>query len=415
MLKTSRLQPLFLALAVFAAAPSVVAQDAPDASTEESGESDDLAPGNAADAKPAKKKKQAGEAEEGEMDLRPGAVQGKSSLPINLMVSTTTSVGSGFLAPLMAPLSHGAPDPTWATYNPSMTSSLNLSVVWRLNGLGWLPNTNIRAAMPVNISWLSAQGSINAGAASADRLARLGDASLSFSMPGMYMVPFVNIGLGLGGNIRFPTGQFSQRYGRLGRIGGFVSAFWASPKTPVGNFVFANSFTGNFWLQDNRLAVIPDKTSTDFNPFLDKPNALAAGMICRVEEQMAGGCSTGGINLGGVSNSASASWQMGKHSVSWSYWALINQNQILVDVAGVSKNDNARENQFEPVPFWHGSTITYTYNVPVDFLLLLSAGVDSTLLMLSPGADAFPYRIPFVDRYWANNFHTAFISVTAGI
>ncbi|MCP4501416.1 MAG: hypothetical protein GY822_15765 [Deltaproteobacteria bacterium] len=399
MLKPLKLKTFLFTLAALAFSLALPREGA--FAQEESAEAPDEAPADAVQED--KGDSEASDKKKGGMDLRPGAIQSKSSMPVSLFVSTSTSAGSGFLAP-------------GTTFNPLLTSSLSLSMNWKLPDMPFIPKTILNARLPVSVSWLDSQTTW----ASGDTLRpRLGDFQAGFSMPAVFHEDFTNIGIGLSGNIRAPSSlnsRFNQRYARFG---GFASLYWSSPSTPVGGFMLNYVLAGSVWAQDadGRKVLSSGKTISTFNQHLDTNETLTGAVSnqCRPENTMPGGCRIPGIaggSFGNMVNSATASWQMGKHSVSFNYAVVTNFLNGLEELPeGVTRNENANDHR-NPSHFLQDSTLSYTYVVPIDTILMLSAGVNSQLFMQDMQGNI---RVPFFDPYLSNNFHTFFVSMTAGI
>ncbi len=332
-----------------------------------------------------------------------GVVAGSSSFPLHIQATLDNSLGSGILAPGFQQ------QVAWGT-------SVNIRPSAMLPRPDWAPRMLLLGSIDFSVlNWLPAFNNFTAY----DRQIWVGDALAGLILPGIYKEEFTGIGVSLIFSGRAPLSLFSRQQNLLTNLGGAAQFMWNSPETPVGSFFVQYTPSARFSMYTQPGATVPcstppplvrNVTSADpIDGLSDLP--LAYGR----EEQLLpnGDCVLPGRQImASIGNSAATGWSTsdGAHNVSvgmgWTHSFL-----------RPLKNDPSIQSIFASGQnFQEGSSgsLSYTYTVPVDFRMFLTAGVFSQQLSAynAQGQILFPIY-DFVTP--ANNFSSFFFDVTVGI
>ncbi len=388
---------VILLSAVFCALPAQ-AQSAPPAASD-----DKEAEAKAADGEQPKAEEKK---EDGPVNARlapGGVVAGSSSFPLHIQATLDNTIGNGILAP-------GFQQQT------VLGTSVNIRPSAMLPRPDWAPRMILLGSIDFSVlNWLPEFSNFTAY----DRQIWVGDAVAGLILPGIYTEEFTGIGVSLIFSGRAPVSLFSRQQNLLTNLGGSAQFMWNSPETPVGSFFVQYTPSARFSVYSQPGATVPcsapsplarNVTSADpIDGLTDLPVAYGR------EEQILpnGECILPGRQpMASIGNSMATGWSTadGSHTVSlgmgWTHTFL-----------RPLKNDPALQSLFASGQnFQEGSSgsLSYTYTVPVDFRLFLTAGVFSQQLSAynAQGQILFPIY-DFVTP--ANNYSSFFFDVTVGI
>lgn len=364
-------------------APAATAPATPDAKVEEK-----------ASAKPEEKKS------DGVVNARlaPGGVLAGSddAFPLALTATLDNYAGNGFFAPgyQMQPVVG-----TSLSLRPSVRLPKLFDKSARLSG---------SVAFSVN-NWLSAYS--NSGVY--ERQVRVSDFGIGFILPGAYTEEITGISATPILSLRLPLSITSRQLNLFTSAAASVQLGWNSPETPVGVFSvqYTPSVRGNLYTQNG--ATIPCEAAVQSggvvtNPLQQGDLPLAYGRA--VEILPTGECVLRGRqSIAGIGNTAAVSWSLDAHSVSLELGHGLSFLRPLTDHPELSSEFSSGQNFTET----SSGGISYTYTVPVDFQMFLTAGISSSQPLYS---SANQLRFPFYDFVTpANNLSAAFFDVSVGL
>lgn len=342
-----------------------------------------------------------------------GSVEGKADddakegkFPLHANASLSNSFGNGLIAPI-GPLDAYQPQPNWS-------SSLSLGGNAGLPKVDFLPKMSLSAGVSFSVNnWIPAYS--NGGAY--DRAVRASDINLGLGMPGAFTEDFTKIKVGLSFSGRIPTSITSRQQNLFTALGASIPVGWSSEEFPWGQIGVTYSLGGRVSLYTADAPTIGCEAAVSLgsvvtNPLENGDLPLAYGREAEVGPN--GECLLRGRQgVASLSNNLGASWSLQGHSVGaslgWSVGFLrpISNRPELRSEFATSQNFNESVN----------GNLSYSYEIPVDFPLSVSAGI---------GSGQSPYRVndegkqelvnPFFDFFTpANNYSAAFVDVSIGI
>ena len=246
----------------------------------------------------------------------------------------------------------------------------------------------------------------------------MSDISFGLAMPSVFTEDFTNINLGFNLSARVPTSITSRQQNLFTSLGASLPLSWTSPAAPWGQVNANYVLVGRVSLYTQDAPTIPCNAAVSLagviaNPLENGDLPLSYGREAEITSN--GECVLRGRQgVASVSNNLSLSWFLAAHSVSaslgWSF-GFLRPLAHRPDLRSQNASDqNFNENL--------GGSVSYNYQVPVDFPLSISAGI---------GSSQSPYRVtndpdkqelvnPFFDLFTpANNYSAAFLDFTVGI
>lgn len=330
-----------------------------------------------------------------------GVVAGGSSFPLNLQLTFDNTLGSGILAP-------------GYQAQPQFGTAVNVRPSFRVPKHDLLPRIILTTSFDFYVAnWLAASTNFT----TFDRQLQIGDAVGAVILPGLYTETLTGISMSLVLSARAPLSLFSRQNNLITNLGGSIQFAWNSPDTPIGSFFvqYIPSLRGNVFSQVGATTPCstpsfqPPRTNNPGNDLTDLPVYFG-----RDEQILPNGeCILPGRQvLATIGNSVNTGWSTsdGAHNVSlgvaWTHSFL----------RGLSNKPGLSSDFASGQGFQEGSSgsLSYTYTVPVDFRLFLTAGVFTQ--NLSAYNQAGDIRFPIYDFVTpANNLSSAFFDVTIGI
>jgi hypothetical protein len=294
-----------------------------------------------------------------------------------------------------------------------------------LNGSASLPEVDflpkLSASTGVSFSvanWLDAYN--NGGVYS--RQVRASDVSLGLGAGELYKEPFTKIGIGAKLSGRIPVSITSRHRNVLTTLGLGLPVSWSSEEAPWGTISVSYSPGARFSLYTAPATTIPceagvSRASIVENPLEDGLLPVAYGREAQIAPD--GSCVLPGRqNVFAISNSLGVAWSLGDHSVSADighsagFLAPLPANPSL-------QSENASDQSYSETT---NGSISYSYKVPVDFNLSVSAGLSSSQSpwrisgLDEAGNTVYEPTFPFWDFYTpANNSSSAFVDVSIGL
>lgn len=341
----------------------------------------------------------------------------KARFPLNASVSLTNSVGTGTFAP-------------GYTNNPWIQSALSIRPSFNVPKLlgDWQPTTSISASIAADIQWASSfTGAAFTG--TYERQVRVRDFRLAAVFPGLIREPFSGISVSPAFTMAVPLSVFSRYQNRLLGFGASLPVAWSLP-TALGNFSVSYRGGGNAWATSEKAATLPcgDQQQTNvFSIGQDPTSGLAEepGIFTREGEvsEVNGQCIVRGRQIvASVINSGSMSWSypdfFGSHALSlgMGVYHLIGRPLTDPGESTASQWSNRYTSILgnnTPTELTDGS-ISYTYGVPVDLNLSITAGIYSLQNMFDPQNN---FRFPWFDfnEQAGNNFTTGFVTMSLAL
>jgi hypothetical protein len=250
-------------------------------------------------------------------------------------------------------------------------------------------------------NWLPASG--NGGVY--DRQIRMSDFGLRLGFGQLFKEEVTGIGVSAGLSSSIPLSITSRFQNKITSLGGNVGFGWHGPEWSWGQIGvnYGTSLRGNFYSQE--ASTIPCEAGITLNGVVENPleNGDLPLQYAREAEILDNGecVLRGRQGLASLGNNLSASWSLGDHSVStslgWNVGFLrpLPNNPELSSPFATGQNFN--EN-------WSGN-LSYSYKIPVDFNMSVSAGIGSSQSVFDPQGNL---RNPFF------NFTTPATGMTAG-
>ena len=284
---------------------------------------------------------------------------------------------------------------------PSWSSSLTLSSTYRFAHSTYNPDLLLSANAGLNGSWLSSYfTSIQA----VNNRFLWNDVFVTLSAPNWF--DWLDVGISLSPNISLtgPLSKSSQALGRLGGLG--LGANLAFNRSDF-SLSWSPSFTG--WLHQGASISVP------CSDFAAPPGAgidvYMQGFTGFREEEIDGNsCKLmGRQTLGMLSNSLNFGWAPGRHSLNASLGWFLNFLRPLENHPDLTITNASHQGFVEATM----GRFAYAYRVPVDFNLVLSAGVISFQAAFDKQGNII---FPFFDFVTPGKNQTQlFFQVTAGI
>lgn len=332
----------------------------------------------------------------------------EDKFPLHGGVSMANSVGNGWLAPA----STGQIQPQWST-------AVNLRGSASLPTVDFLPKLSLSTGVGFNVAnWLDSY--TNGGVYS--RQVRASDVTVALAAGELYKEPFTKIRFG--GNVsgRIPVSITSRHRNVLTTLGLGLPVSWSSDEAPWGTISVSYNPGARFTLYTAPATTIPceagvSRASIVANPLEDGLLPVAYGREAQILPD--GTCVLPGRqNIFAISNSLGVGWSLGDHSVS----ADIGHSAgFLAPLA----TNTAVQSEFASNQGFNETTngsVSYSYKVPVDFNLSISAGLSSSQSpwrisgLDDAGATVYEPTFPFWDFYTpANNSSSAFVDVSIGL
>lgn len=334
--------------------------------------------------------------------LAPGGVAAAgSSFPLGLQLTLDNAVGNGLFAP-------------GYQIQPQFGTAVNVRPSFRIPKHDALPRMIVTGSFDFYVAnWLSAFGNYT----NYDRQLMINDATGALILPGIFTEQLTGIVLSVVVSARAPLSLFSRQNNLITNVGGSLQLSWSSPDTPIGAFFvqYVPSVRGNFYSQV--AATTPCATPSLPQPRSNNPGDGISELpvyFGRDEQILPNGeCVLPGRQvLATIGNSVNTGWSTsdGAHNISlglsWSHSFL----------RGLSSKPDLSSPFASGQGFQEGSSgsLSYTYTVPVDYRLFLTAGVFTQ--NLSAYNNAGGIRFPIYDFVTpANNLSSFFFDVTVGI
>ncbi len=339
--------------------------------------------------------------------LAPGGIAAEkgSGLPVHIGAAFSNSVGNGFLA-----ATQYQRQPQWSTAL-SLSPSLNIAQLVKGTSADVLPKMRLGGSVTFSVgNWLPASsGEVY------DRIVRVSDFGTNLSFPALFNDDtYTNISVTPSIGVRLPLSLASRQRNLAVSPSANVAIGWHTPEWKFGTFDvnYTPSVRGNIYTADS--PSIPCDSAVRSrgvvtNPLLDSDEPLAYGRSAEILPN--GECRLRGRqNVGSISNGIGAGWSLGGHSVSMELgWAVSFLRRLRNDPSLSSKY--ASQQNFNESS---SGSISYTYTIPVDFNLSISAALGSEQGVWS--ADGSKPRFPFFDFFTpANNFSSGSLSLAVGI
>lgn len=332
----------------------------------------------------------------------------EGKFPLHGGLNLSNAAGNGFLAPA----STGQMQPQWST-------SLGLRGSASLPQVDFLPKLSVSTGVSFSVAnWLDSY--TNGGVYS--RQVRASDVSLGLAAAELYKEPFTKIGIGANLSGRIPVSITSRHRNVLTTLGVGLPVSWSSDEASWGTISASFSPGARLSLYTAPATTIPCEAGVTQGEVVENP--LEAGLLPRyygLEAQIApdGSCVLPGRqSTVALSAALGVGWSLGDHSVSADIGYGAGFLQALP--SNVDHQSEFASNQdFNETT---NGSIAYSYKVPVDFSLNISAGLSSSQ---SPwritGLDAdnntlYEPNFPFWDfNTPASNSSSAFVDVSIGL
>jgi hypothetical protein len=340
----------------------------------------------------------------------------KSKFPLGAAIGLTNSLGTGTFAP-------------GYTNNPSLNTSLSIKPSFNIPKLlgDWQPAASLSAGISADMEWMSSYtGSGQAG--TYDRQVRIRDMSFAASFPALINETFSGISVSPVLALKVPLSVYSRYQNRLVGVSGAAPISW-SLETMLGNFSAAYSPSASGWFHSEKSATQPcgSEASPFFNVGQDATDGLTdhPTIVSREGEvsDVNGNCITKGRqSVASVANAASLGWSypdfFGSHSVSAGFGVYHGFLRPINDLgAGTSSsyanNSSTTLGSNTPSELTDGS-LSYTYGLPTDLNLSVTAGIYSLQTMWDQQGD---FRFPWFDFnvQSGNNFTRGFLTLNLAL
>ncbi|MBI1945414.1 MAG: hypothetical protein HYS27_06945 [Deltaproteobacteria bacterium] len=339
--------------------------------------------------------------------------------PLHLRVGLNASASNAWLAPTSPPvdipINGGSSEYTVGGSNgmmqPNLSTSFSMAPSAKIPKLAdWMPKMSLGGSMSFSIAnWLPAYS--NEGVY--DRQIRMSDFGLNLGFGEIFKEEVTGIGVSAALSSSIPLSITSRFQNKITSLGGNLSFGWSGPEWDWGQISagYSAGLRGNFYSQD--ASTIPCEAGVSLAGVVENPleNGDLPLQYSREAEIGANGecVLRGRQGLASLNNGISAGWSLGDHSVSTDMsWGLgfmrplSNRPELSSPYA---TGQNFKEN-------WDGN-LTYSYKVPVDFTMNVSAGIGSSQSVFDPQGNL---RFPFFDFFHpANGFSSAFVGLNVGI
>jgi hypothetical protein len=391
MRKLSSLFLLAALAAVEAQAQDAPAQPAPDAQASAT-----------ADTKSDGKGEKDGKKDEPTLNARlapGGVVGGDSSFPLHVTATVDNYVGNGMLAA------------TQYQRQPLFGTSVSIRPSAMLPKVEYLPSMMLLSSIDFSVNnWLPSYS--NTGVY--DRMVRVSDFGIGLLFPGLFKDEFTGIGVTPVISARAPLSITSRQNNLVTNIGGSAQAMWNSPETPVGTFtvIYSPSLRGN--LYSEVASTMPCEADVQYanvntNPLSEGDKPLYYGREAQLLDN--GECILPGRQvLGSVGQNGTLSWTLAEHNIALSVGYSLGILRPLSSRPEL-RGDYASDQNFSEMT---SGSASYTYTVPVDFNLFITAGIASSQPAWNAAGNFL--RFPLYDFVTpANNFTVGFFDVSVGI
>jgi hypothetical protein len=331
--------------------------------------------------------------------LAPGGVLAGAgdAFPLRLTATLDNFAGNGFLAP-------------GYQIQPMFGSSLSMRPSAMLPKAEGLPRTMLMGAIDFSVNnWLFA--TTNGGVY--ERQVRVSDFAFGVLLPGFLREEVTGISATPVLSARLPFSITSRQQNLFTSFGAALPISWNSPETPVG--VFSVQYTpavrANLYTQD--APSIPCEAGIAFgsivtNPMQNGDLPLSYGRAAEILPN--GECAlVGRQGMASIANNGALAWSLGDHALSLTIGWGIGFLRPLTERPDLSSEFASGQSFTET----SNGSFSYTYTVPVDMQLFLTAGIASSQPAFTRDNRL---RFPFYDFATpANNFAAAFFDVTVGI
>lgn len=351
--------------------------------------------------------------------LAPGGVLGggANTFPLRLTATLDTFVGSGVLQqspgakviPIQGsnPLVVPAPN---VGGEPQFGSSLSLRPSAMLPKLDWLPRMILSSSIDFSVSnWLPA--SSNTGVY--ERQIRVSDFAVGLILPGALRESTTGIVATPIMALRAPLSITSRMQHLITSATLAAQVSWSSPETPVGMFMiqYTPVLRGNVYARE--APTIPCEAGVNLAGVVSNPlqnGDLPVAYARQAEVADNGECILRGRQaMGSIASNGAATWIAGNHAVSLTLGHALGFLRPLDDRPDL-------QSQFATGQGFNETTngsLSYTYTVPIDGQLFLTAGIASSQPAFTANNQL---RFPFFDFFTpATNFAAAFFDVSVGI
>lgn len=351
--------------------------------------------------------------------LAPGGVLGGggNAFPLRLTATIDNFVGSGFLQqspgasviPVQGKGSVVVPAPN-VSGEPQFGSSLSLRPSAMLPKLDGLPRMLLSASLDFSVgNWLPTFTNFGVY----ERQVRVSDFGVGVILPGALREPTTGIVATPIASVRAPLSITSRMQNLITSGAVAVQMSWTSPETPVGLFAvqYTPSIRGNVYARE--AATIPCEAGVNLAGVVANPleNGDTPVAYARTAEVTADGeCVLRGRQaMGNVANNSALAWIIGDHTVA------LTLGHVLAFVRPLASRPDLTSQYASDQAFIETSngSISYTYTVPVETQMFLTAGISSSQPAFTASNQL---RFPFFDFYTpANNFAAAFFDISVGI
>lgn len=383
---------LLLLLTAAVGSVSAGAQDAPAPSTDGQASST-VEP-------PADKKADAKNPAQSNPRLAPGGVtETDDKFPLHVNATFDNYVGNGFLA-----ATEYQRQPLWG-------SSLALRPSASLPKIDPIPKMTLSGSIDFSVNnWLPSYS--NSGVY--DRVVRVSDFGLSLGMRELVKDELTNITISPSISARVPLSIASRQSNLATSVGASAQVAWNSPETPVGTFTvtYAPSLRGNLFTEVASTVSCEagvQQAGVTTNPLDEGRLPLYYAREAQLTES--GECiMPGRQTLGSIGQGTSFTWSLTDHSVSLALGYSLGIQRPLSSRPDLTGRYASDQNFGEKTT----GSLSYTYTVPVDFPLSLTAGISSD--QPAWNAAGTMLRFPLYDFVTpANNFTAGFFDISVGI
>lgn len=292
---------------------------------------------------------------------------------------------------------------------PSWSTSLSLSPSYKIPQFWGLPRISLSAYEMISVWWLD---SYSTTAANAQNRVVLSDLSLTASMPKMLDFESSGFSFGVSMGASVPVSMFSRNINRVLGFTGSLPVSWSKWGFSAG---FTPSVSGWAYSDSNISAPCFEMAPATINPYdanADINQAIQGLTIIKNGDERLGDgrCVVSGRqNTWSLTNSFSLGWSNPNHAVNIGLSWYINFLRPLADRPDL-RSEHARAQNFTETTM---GRIAYSYTLPIEMNLILSAGILSWQSVLdSSGNLTFPF---FDFRTPGNNQTQIFVQATVGI
>jgi hypothetical protein len=276
---------------------------------------------------------------------------------------------------------------------PSWTSSLSIAPSYRFEASKYSPNLTLSTNVGINSWWVP---SYFTGIQQVNNRFLWNDLPLTLSAPNW--VRFGDTGITISPNIAL-TGPFSKSSRALSRVLGVGTG----ANLAFSRSDFAVSWSPSFaaWIHSGPTIMVP---RSDFS------SAASTSIDAYMQDMLfSDQYGVGRQTIGMLSNSLSFGWSPGRHSVNASLGWYLNFLRAIEERPELAGHNASNQNFSEA----SSGRLSYAYTIPVDFNLVVSAGVNSFQSFFDKRGNV---ASPFFDFMTPGKNQTQlFLQLTAGI